>query len=276
MKVLQLIYSRNFAGSERSVLTLSKALAAAGCEVVVAVKDGGVLKERYQREGLRVIELPLNAFFIKRRLARWVKEHRIDVVHAHLTEATRLACDLHRRLGIPVVTHLRILRDAPAYHDAAKAGLLIANSAHTARYYIEEAGISPDRIRTIPNATLALNDPLASTPSDDLARDVRRELALPDDARLIILPGRIAPGKGHETLLYAMPVVLKQHPGAHILVAGNIDQKPRFVRKLLKLRDELGLKSRVHFLDFAPTYCDSPAPPRFNWFPPSESRSVSL
>ena len=85
---MQLVYSRNFAGTEQSVLTLSHALQAQGHEVWVAVKSGGSLAERYRGDGLSLCPVPLNSFFASWRLARYVREAKIDVIHSHLTEAT--------------------------------------------------------------------------------------------------------------------------------------------------------------------------------------------
>ena len=248
MRILQLIYSRNFAGSEQSVLTLSRALQAQGHEVLVAVKSGGTLGERYRSDGLEVIPLPLNAFFVSWRLAKFAREARIDVIHSHLTEATRIARRVSRLTKIPMVAHLRILRDDPAYREAGCP--LIANSEHTAQFYREKAGVASERIRVVPNATPALHDPVADAPVEQLAETVRSELGVSPAARLIAFPGRIAPEKGHETMLRAMPAVLAQHPDTHVLVAGNLDLKPSYRRKLLKLRARLGLEGHVHFLGF--------------------------
>jgi glycosyltransferase involved in cell wall biosynthesis len=250
MRVLQLVYSRNFAGTEQSVLTLSRALQAQGHEVFVGTKSGGTLAERYGRERLKVIPLPLNAFFIGRRLAEYVRAARIDVIHAHLTEAARIACRVNRRTGVPMVTHLRILRNDPAYRVAARQGPLIANSEHTAEFYRGTGGIPPERIHVIPNATLAVHDPWAEFPVSEVAASVRQELRLPPTARLIAFPGRIAPEKGHETMLQALPAVLTRHPETHVIVVGNLGQKRSYRQRLLALRAQLGLERNVHFVGF--------------------------
>ena len=249
MRILQLLYSRNFAGTEHSVLTLSKALVEAGHEVVIAVKDKGILKEIYRRNNLRVATIPINTFLATRRIGDRAKQNKVNIIHAHLTEGTRMACKIHQRTQIPIVAHLRILRDDPAYRKAAQNGLLIANSSYTARFY-EEAGIPPGKIRTIPNATGAAASPVASTPKAALAAYFRHTLKLPAGARLISLPGRIASEKGHATLLRAMPEVLKKHPKAHVLIPGNLKQKPIHALRLFALQKQLSLKHNVHFLGF--------------------------
>jgi glycosyltransferase involved in cell wall biosynthesis len=250
MRILQLVHSRNFAGTEQSVLTLSRALQAEGHEVLVGVKSRGILRERYAREGLAVIPLALDSFFITRRLAAFVQAAGIDVIHAHLTEATRLACRVHLLTGVPMVSHLRILRDDPAYHQAAALGLLIANSEHTGEFYRAEAGIAEARIRVIPNATRAVHDAWGEAPVAEVAAGVREELGLPATARLVCFPGRISPEKGHETMLRALPAVLARHPETHVLVLGDHTAKRAYARRLLALRAKLGLERHVHFLGF--------------------------
>lgn len=250
MRALQLIYSRNFAGSEQFVLTLGKALEAKGVETFIATKSGGSLGARLVAEGLRVVDIPLNSFFAKRRLLKWVKDNRIDVIHAHLTHAARFAYWLHQKTGIPIVAHLHIYRNDPIYRKVANVGTLIAISKDIAEFYIKTANIPPQKIRTIYNATEAVYSPLCEKQREELAAELRNKLKLPQDARLIAFCGRVSPEKGHETVWRAMPRVLSLYPNAHLLVAGNLKQKPAFVKKLRKLRAQLGLEPNIHFLGF--------------------------
>jgi len=251
MKVLHLLNSRNFAGTEQLVLTLCTALAGAGHTVCVAVKDGGVLAEKYRAAGIEVIGVPLNGFFVAWRLRRWIREHKPDIIHAHLTGAARLGAHLSRATGIPLVTHLHILREARAYRDAAAAGELIAISERVLRFYRDEcAGIPAAKIHLVHNATLAFDLPENARSRAVAAAEIKSALNLGAAARPLLFAARVSPEKGHEWLLRALPAVVARHPGAIVLAAGNTAQKPAFVKHLRALARELGVERHIVFLGF--------------------------
>lgn len=251
MRILNLLHSRNFAGTEQLVLTLAHTLEKTGnCEVFTAVKNGGILKQKYKDAGLRILDIPTNGFFAKNRLAAWMRENKVDILHAHLTGAARMGVRLHEKTGVPLVTHLHLIKNALAYRKAARAGELIAISTEVARFYEKTAGIPAEKIHLIPNATTALEAPAASLPREECAAQIRRELQLPPSSRLFTLTGRVSPEKGHETLLRAMPAVLAKNPHAHVLIIGNLKQKPAYVRKLKKLAETLSLQKNIHFTGF--------------------------
>lgn len=234
MRILQIIHSRRFAGSEQSVLTLSKGLLERGHEVWVAVKSGGILAERYDREGLQVAPVFLDRWPLLPSLEYWVKEAGIELVHTHLTQAGRIGLKLHRRCGLPLVAHLRILRDARVFRKIAAAGYLIANSSHTAGFYVSECGYPADRVVTVPNSTRIGQDASLNIPREALRRDVLSEFGLKSDSFVVILTGRVSPGKGHDLLLEAWGSILRELPEARLLIVGDTRQKPVFVRGLMK------------------------------------------
>ncbi|MDR2430221.1 MAG: glycosyltransferase family 4 protein [Puniceicoccales bacterium] len=251
MRILNLLHSRNFAGTEQMVLTLAHALEKTGkCEVFTAVKNKGILRQKYKDAGLRVLDIPTNGFFAKKRLAAWTRENKIDLIHTHLTGAARTGLWLHEKTGIPLVVHLHLTKNSPAYRKAAHAGTLIAISAHVARFYEKTAGIAPEKILHIPNATPVLESQTAARPRKECAAQIRREFQLPENARIFTLTGRVSPEKGHETLLRAMPAILAKHPGTHTLIIGNLQQKPAYARKLKKITQNLSLQKNIHFTGF--------------------------
>jgi glycosyltransferase involved in cell wall biosynthesis len=251
MKILHLLNSRNFAGTEQLVLTLCTALAGAGHEVHVAVKSGGVLAQKYREARLDVIDVSLNSFFVKWWLSRWVREHKPDVIHAHLTGAARLGVRLAEKTGVPLVTHLHILREARAYREAAEAGELVAISERVLRFYRDEcAGIPAGKIHLVQNATLAFEAPANEVPRAGAAAQIKAALGLAPASRLLLIAARISPEKGHEWLLRALPAVAARHPNVVVLAAGNTAQKPEFVKKVRELARVLGVEQHFRLLGF--------------------------
>lgn len=249
MKILQLIRSRNFAGSEQYVLTLSRELKRRGHEVFIAVKPGGVFQGILEKEGFRVF--PVFKFFsTKSSLLKIVNEHKIDLIHAHLTDAARQAYTLHNKTGVPVVTHLHILREDKAYRRADKIGPLIAVSKDTANFYTQENGYPAQNIHLVPNSTAIHLSPNAQIDRAQARKSIIEELDLPSDSRLVIITSRVAPSKGHDITLDAWADVKKAVPNAQLLAPGNNKQKPKYVKRIQEKQARLGLDDSVHFLGF--------------------------
>lgn len=78
---------------------------------------------------------------------------------------------------------------------------------------------------------------------------IRNEHAIPLDAPVVGIVGRLDPNKGHPTLLEAWPRVLESHPDAHLLVVGGSykGSGDSYPKELEALASELGLSGSVHF-----------------------------
>lgn len=78
-----------------------------------------------------------------------------------------------------------------------------------------------DKAQTIPNS---INyDVYHNAPNEREA--LRNELNIPQDAQVLILPGRLSYTKGHDLLIDAFDLVLKQIPNAHLLLVGEGELK---------------------------------------------------
>ena len=250
MRILQLIQSKRFAGSERSVLTLTKGLMAQGHEVWVAGKRGESFLQRCQNEGVVVASAYMDEVFRVFKLSRFIRGKGIDLIHCHLGGATRLGLKLHKKTGVPLITHLRILNDAPPYRQAAEAGLMIANSKHTASYYQEECGFPANRIITIENSTDLHEHPHAQMPRREAREWALQQFNLPKDSVILLIYGRIGIPKGQDILLQAFPYIRKKHPNVHLLLAGKLEYNPDFSDTLKKMAMELSIADFVHFLGY--------------------------
>lgn len=74
--------------------------------------------------------------------------------------------------------------------------------------------------------------------------DVKRSLGVAADAPVVLTAARLMERKGVDTVIRALPEVLRASPAAVYLVAGTGADEAR----LRRLAEELGLKSRVRFL----------------------------
>lgn len=94
----------------------------------------------------------------------------------------------------------------------------------------------PEQWRVIP-----LGFDLSSFLNTQVAGTLRRELMLPDEARLLGIVGRLVPIKDLETTFRAMTLL---PPEVHLAVAGDGEKRT----ELEKRTEHLNLKERVHFL----------------------------
>jgi glycosyltransferase involved in cell wall biosynthesis len=123
-----------------------------------------------------------------------------------------------------------------------RADLVIAPSADTVKHLISEQHILPEKIRRLPwgldpefEARVAAAASLSLPPG------------FPGSGRVILTVGRWDSAeqyKGADTLIAALPRVLKIAPDASLVLVGDGDDRPR----LEHLARELGVSERAYFL----------------------------
>ncbi|HLU99519.1 MAG TPA: glycosyltransferase [Thermobifida alba] len=254
-------------GQNIHVAELSLALARRGHEVVVYTRrtDGDAPEEAALGPGVRVrhvaagppVEigkddlLPHMPEFARRLRAAWARDAP-DVVHAHFWMSGAAALHAARDTGVAVVQTFHALGVTKRRHQGAAdtspperiaaersvalgAALVLATSTEEQRE-LRSWGVDPARIRVVPCGV----DPERFTPQGPCAPRGERP-------RLVSL-GRLAPRKGVDTVIRALPAV----PDAELLVAGGPDAAalrtdPEAVR-LYRIARETGVADRVRFL----------------------------
>lgn len=89
-------------------------------------------------------------------------------------------------------------------------------------------------------------DCLVFRPSDEMRRDVRKDLQIPVDATLVGLIARYHPMKGHANFIKAAATVARRHPGVRFVFAGLGLTWDNVVLK--NILSEQGLQDRVYLL----------------------------
>jgi len=186
---------------------------------------GLVFLKRAARLGLAV--LPLAAPYHERaavgELERWLAANPCDIFHVHAgigwegfggVEAARAA-------GIRAIVrteHLPYLLTHPTQQldhrrIVGNVDRLICVS-EAARQSFAASGLPASRLRVVHNG-------ISTLPLYGDRRAVRAELALADDAPLVLTVGRLVEQKGHRYLLAAIPSILAQVPAAQFLWVGE-------------------------------------------------------
>lgn len=248
-QILHLIVSRRFAGSEQLMLTLAQAQQQAGHDVSVAIKPGGILTERVRQAGLEPIPVALGRPWSAWYLKRWLAGNRVDVLHAHLSGAVKLADRLGRDCGAVVAAHAHVYKQRPAYARLARQGGLIAISRDIQRYYADYAGVDAQQLALILNGVDPRfdRDRLQTGQRDRL----RGALGVTPDQHLLTMTGRLTRQKGADLLLEAAARLHQQGWPIAVRVFGATHHDPAWARSLGQSIVRLKLEQVVRLAGFA-------------------------
>jgi glycosyltransferase involved in cell wall biosynthesis len=212
--VLQIVPSLVSGGAERGTVELAAALVEAGWISCVA-SSGGALERDVIRVGATHLTLPLaskNPLVMRRNtkaLVQLIRQLRIDLVHARSRAPAWSAWAAARATGCHFVTTFHNAYGSRAalkrrYNSVmARGERVIAISHFVADHAATVYGIGRDRLRVIPRGVdLASFDPtrIGAPRIIELARQWR----LPDNAPVVMLPGRLTRWKGGLDLIAAI------------------------------------------------------------------------
>lgn len=251
---IQLVSTGGVYGAEKALLELADYLRDRGWQsFVVALEGHGAsdLVRRALAQGLAAHSfVPAGRMAIVPmllRLRRLLAAHPRAVVHSHgykpdvllalLNAPHRLACVSTCHSWYSETTKLRIL-EAADKRVLRRFDHVVAVSEEI-RSELLASGVAEERVTLI-------NNGISAPPVEPAAREqVRAELGLPSNSRLIVQLGRLAPSKRNDLLITAM-TRLRDPTGVHLLFAGEGGE-------LGRLTDQAagsGLGRQVHFIGY--------------------------
>jgi glycosyltransferase involved in cell wall biosynthesis len=175
-----------------------------------------------------------------------------DLVHTHTAKAGALGRVAARLAGVPVVVHTFHGHILEGYFSPALTRLFLGIERALARRTDRIVTVSPrvrasllargigrpEQVEVVPLG-LPLQRFAAAAPGRAC---LRQRLAIPRDAPLLGIIGRLVPIKNHPALFAAL--TREETRGAHLLVVGDGERRTA----LEALARDLGLAGRVHFL----------------------------
>jgi len=223
---------------------------------VAVIEDAGLLREPVSQMGLKPTVFPLNGSLVQpntarqvARLARWLKEQRINIVHAHDLYTILLAVPAAKIAGCRVVVGRLDLvhwegrgRRAALTISSRVADHVIANAAAVRAMLIEKERIPSDRISLIYNGIdLAEFDRRSEQPA--LAR-------LPETGRspvAVLVANMVHSVKRQEDFLEALALARARCGSLQAFLVGDGPRRA----ELERLAARLGLNGgAVHFLGY--------------------------
>ncbi len=206
MRVMQVDTEPGFRGGERQVLLLGRALADAGVEVLLAARRGEPLAAAARERDLRVVELPQASPLDPRTpglLARAIRRHGIDVVHAHSSHSLAAAAAAVRLVdGAVLVASRRVdfSIGRPPWNRlkyGRRVARFLAVSEAVARV-LRAGGVEPDRVTVVHSAVEPLPAPSATR------EVVRRRLGVGPRQALLLTTAALVGHKDHPTAIRAV------------------------------------------------------------------------
>ena len=206
--------------------------------------SGGIMVRDVERGGGRHITLPVdskNPLVMRRnvsRLTELVESYEVDIVHARSRAPAWSALAAAKRTNVPFVTtfHGNYGAGNPVkrwYNSVmARGDRVIAISEFIGEQVCARYGADPAKVRVIPRGIdTGLFDPAAV--SAQRVIQLAELWRLPDDARVVMLPGRLTRWKGHWVLIEAI-ARLEDRTGLRCILVGSDQGRAGYVRELEK------------------------------------------
>jgi glycosyltransferase involved in cell wall biosynthesis len=239
-RLLWLIDSLHMGGAESLVMPFAKNLDRDRYELFVCslgTIGSNALEPDLRAAGIHTTNLgarslrDLGAF---RRLRAFVKEERIDLVHAHLTYSAVWSALLSRFTGIPSVASLHVAPSATREQKKtfrhrvmtdvrdrlmrlvldrwSNAVIMVSDALR--QTYLASGGLRAEKLRVVHNG---IEVERFHRDRVETREQLLRELDLPRDARIAVTVSVLRPAKGIEVLLDAVRLL----PEIHFVIVGD-------------------------------------------------------
>jgi len=259
IKVLHVTLAMEVGGIENLILNIVKSINRQKFELSVACLDsGGQLFREIQNLGC-------NGFILGRRpgldmkliirLAKIFRRNGYHVIHTHNQASHFYAgwASLLARTPVLVTTeHSRHYINSKYRRSLEKRTLaLITDKWIMVSNELFNATVSVDKIQAkkvvvIHNGVDVEHFSEAKSKGIEYATRLRKELGIPNDAKIVIMVARLHPIKNHAVMLRAIAHANKIITNIHAILVGDGELK----QDLQVLSSRLGLSKNVHFLGF--------------------------
>lgn len=257
IKVLHLTLDSKIAGTERLLLELAEKSDRNFFDLhFCTLAPSGRLQEEIGQKGLKSYALNFKGLWnilpVYARLLRLLKKEKFDIIHTHLFLSSFLGLTAARLTGNSFCVTTRHYSDymyrfgnfLKIKMDRLCLGLsdrVIAVSDAVAKLMKEKDRISGAKITVIHNGI-----DLGKIMQDQSASNRVREQFGISDSLVVGAVGSLQHRKGHSFLIEAMPLVIKQHPRAKLVIAGE----GPLLENLKKQAKKIGVDRQVIFCGY--------------------------
>lgn len=266
IRIGRVITRLNIGGPAQHVILLSAGLPKEEFETLLVVgkeEEGeGSLLDLARAKGFQPLLLPrlhrpirppddLSTLVALFRLFRRWKPH---IVHTHTSKAGTLGRLAARAAGVPIVVHTFHGHIFEGYFSPWRAKAFLNLERLLATLTTRIITLSEGQRRELLALKIGSEEKLAVLPlgleldhfsaSAAKSGQLREELGLSEEGRLVGIVGRLVPIKGHEIFLQAARSVAEKLPSCRFLVVGDGPERS----ELQGMAEALGISSKVLFL----------------------------
>lgn len=252
--ILHLIDTTGPGGAETVFINLLRELEKSEYRSVVVLRGEGWVADQVRKLGLepRMVDSKgsFNLGYLL-GLRRLVKSEGVALIHSHLLGSNVYGALLAMICRLPMIATFHGAVDVASGERLLRtkfsiiglgASAIVCVSKRLQQELSERSPLPSRKLRLIYNGV----DPeqFNQPPSGNL----KQELELPDQARLVVSIGNIRPAKGYEYLIEAACDLVQSDPDTHFVVVGH--QKKALFDQLQAQIAESPVKPNVHFLGF--------------------------
>ena len=203
---------------------------------VVCLRSDGPLASRYAAAGIPVEPFPIRSLYGRSairqgaRLMRFLRGHRIAILHAHDIYSNAFAVPWARIAGVRTIASRRWWQGgySPAWRLAIRlsyraAHAVLANSASIGRLLVDAEGVPSTRVAVVPNF---LDESAFERPAPGLSVALREELRLEGAAPVVGIVANLRSVKDHATLVRAAAIVRNRWPQLRVVLIGEGPCRP--------------------------------------------------
>ncbi len=268
LSILFLCTSPGWGGLEMYLPRTGPGLLARGHRLSVACRRASRLEEGCHEAGLATLPMPAGWFRYPAvfRLASWIRERAVDVVHVHWSRDLGPAVLATRLAGRGVVVFTEHMgsrrRKTDPWHRFvfARVAMVLAISGVVEERCRSGLPVPPERIRRLYYGL----DTGRFDPSRVLPREAGlAAFGLPPGRRFVGMLGRISTAKGHGLLLEAFARLAPSQPDVDLVffgdATGSRGGEPELAARLEARALELGLADRMHLPGYTPRVAEANA-----------------
>lgn len=257
--VLQIIPSLGAGGAEQACVDVTAGLKAAGYRAIVISNGGPRVAEILQVGGEHFTrpahsKNPLiilqNAFW----LARFIRERKVDVIHARSRAPAWSALLASRMTGCSFVTTnhaaYKFSNDIKKLYNSVmiRADRIIAISDFISGHIQKHYGVVSDKIRTIPRG-IDLDKFAIDKVTDNRRNALRQQWKVEKDSPIILVPSRLSPIKGQGVLIEAMALLPYGLKNVTAVILGHDQGRVGYRQQLTDLIAAKKLQSQVKLVE---------------------------
>ena len=256
--VLQVLPEMNHGGVEMGTVEIASGLQAAGIKNFVA-SAGGRMTYDLKKLKVKHFELPLKTknpiklWLNARKLAKIIKENKINIVHARSRAPAWSAYWAAKSTGAHFLTTfhgtygLGPFGIKKLYNRVMTYGkLVIAISTHIKKHMIKEYKFDETKMRLI-HRCVNIDNFSPDKVSQERIIKALQDNHIPEDKPIISLIGRVTRWKGQHLLIEALSKV--KNKDFYCLIVGSDQGRVHYTEELKDLVHKYKLDAKVQFID---------------------------